>query len=168
MSAAASLLAGLLSHIGLRDGERRDYLGARGARFAIQPGSVLFNQSPRWVMAAELVETSRLWGRTVARIRPEWAERLGDHLVSRTYSEPRWVAARGQVVATERVTLYGIPLVTGRTVAYGGIDPQVSRGLFIRHALVDGDWQTHHRFWDRNQQRLDERAEIAESEMIGA
>jgi ATP-dependent helicase HrpA len=149
-----SLLAGLLSHVGLRDGDRRDYLGARGARFAIQPGSVLFKQSPRWVMAAELVETSRLWARTVARIKPEWAERLGDHLVTRTYSEPHWEAGRGGVVAYEQVSLYGVPLVTSRRVDYGAIDPEVSRDLFIRHALVEGDWRTHHRFWQRNQRRL--------------
>ena len=151
-----SLLAGLLSHIGLRDGDRHEYLGARGARFAIQPGSVLFRESPRWVMAAELVETSRLWGRTAARISPEWAERLGSHLVTRSYSETRWDARRGGVVATEKVSLYGVPLVTARTVDYGRIDPALARELFIRHALVDGEWRTHHRFWRRNQHRLAE------------
>jgi len=149
-----SVLAGLLSHVGVRDGERHEYLGARGARFGIQPGSVLFKQSPRWVMAAELVETSRLWGRTVARIKPEWAERLGGHLVTRTYSEPHWEARRGGVVAYEKVSLYGIPLVTSRKVDYGAIDPEVSRDLFLRHALVEGDWRTHHAFWQRNQLRL--------------
>jgi ATP-dependent helicase HrpA len=149
-----SLLAGLLSHVGLKDGDRREYRGARGARFAIQPGSVLFTQSPQWVMAAELVETTRLWGRTCARIRPEWAERLGEHLVARTYSEPHWEAKRGGVVAYEKVSLYGVPLVASRKVDYARIDPEHSRELFIRHALVDGQWRTHHTFWHDNQRRL--------------
>ena len=151
-----SLLSGLLSHVGLKDGNSYAYRGARGARFAIQPGSVLFKAAPQWIMAAELVETTRLWARTVARIQPEWAERLGAHLVTRTYSEPHWAAKRGGVVAYEKVSLYGVPLVAARKVDYGRIDPELSRELFIRHALVDGEWRTHHRFWHDNQQRLAE------------
>ncbi len=145
-----SLLAGLLSHIGLRDVEKRDYLGARGARFAVFPGSGLFRTPPRWVMAAELVETSRLWGRICARIEPEWIEPLAGHLVKRTYSEPHWERKRGSAVAAERVTLYGVPIVVGRRVSYGRIDPEVSRELFIRHALVEGDWETRHQFFHDN------------------
>jgi len=145
-----ALLAGLLSHVGLYDRDKRDYLGARGARFAINPGSVLFRKSPHWVMAAELVETTRLWGRVVARIDPVWVEPLAGHLVKRSYSEPHWDGKRGAVMAYERVTLYGIPIVTSRRVGYGRIDPALSRELFIRHALVEGDWQTHHAFFQRN------------------
>ena len=153
-----ALLAGLLSQIGLRDGDKHDYLGARNTRFAIWPGSALAKRPPRWVMAAELVETSRLWARVAARIEPDWVERLAGHLVVRSYSEPRWEAGRGAVMASERVTLYGVPLVASRPVNYGRIDPTLSRELFIRHALVEGDWQTAHRFFARNQQRL---AEVA-------
>jgi HrpA-like RNA helicase len=101
-------------------------------------------------MVGELVETSRLWGRTAARIDPLWVERLADHLVKRSYSEPRWERKRGSAVATERVTLYGLPLVAARTVAYGRIDPELSRELFIRHALVEGDWRTSHPFFHEN------------------
>ncbi|MBY8853636.1 DUF3418 domain-containing protein, partial [Saccharothrix sp. MB29] len=113
------------------------------------PGSSLFRKPPQWVMAAELVETSRLWGRMVARIEPEWAEKLGAHLVKRSYSEPHWEARRGSAVALEKVTLYGVPLVASRKVDYGRIDPEVSRELFLRHALVQGEWTTHHEFYGR-------------------
>ncbi|MQA12698.1 MAG: ATP-dependent RNA helicase HrpA [Pseudonocardiaceae bacterium] len=154
------LLAGLLSHVGLRDVERRDYLGARGARFAVFPGSSLFGKPPRWVMAAELVETSRLWGRICARIEPEWIEPLAGHLVKRSYSEPHWERNRGSAVAYERVTLYGVPIVAARLVNYGRIDPEVSRELFIRHALVEGDWETRHAFFRENRALLDEVAEL--------
>jgi ATP-dependent helicase HrpA len=151
-----SLLAGLLSHIGLKDSEKQEYQGARNARFAIFPGSNLSRQSPRWVMAAELVETSRLWARMVARIEPEWLETLGQHLVRRTYSEPHWERTRGAVMAYERVTLYGVPVVTSRRVSYGRIDPELSRQLFIRHALVEGDWDTRHQFFHDNRELLEE------------
>jgi ATP-dependent helicase HrpA len=143
-----ALLAGLLSHVGLK--QDREYLGARGARFAIAPGSGLFKKQPQLVVAAELVETTRLWARGLARIEPEWVEAVGGHLLKRTYSEPHWEKKRGSVVAFERVTLYGIPLVTQRKVQYGRIDPVVSRDLFLRHALVEGDWDTHHAFFADN------------------
>jgi len=163
-----SLLSGLLSHIGVKDVPKREagkrqateYLGARGAKFAIFPGSALFRKPPQWVMAAELVETSRLWGRIVARIEPEWAERLAGHIVKRTYSEPHWEAKRGGVVALEKVTLYGVPVVAARKVDYGRIDPELSRELFIRHALVQGEWTTHHGFFHHNRALLDEVAEL--------
>nr|WP_256449412.1 ATP-dependent RNA helicase HrpA [Kutzneria sp. CA-103260] len=164
-----SLLAGLLSHLGMKDvvtkgvvttgsGRRgpTEYLGARGAKFAIFPGSTLSRQQPQWVMAAELVETSRLWARTVAKIEPEWAEKLGAHLVKRNYSEPHWEAKQGAVIATEKVTLYGLPIVAARRINYGRIDPEVSRELFIRHALVDGEWRTNHQFFHHNRKLLDD------------
>jgi ATP-dependent helicase HrpA len=157
-----ALLAGLLSHIGLRDEAKRDYLGARGARFGISPGSTLFRRQPTWVMSAELVETTRLWARNNARIDPVWAERLAAHLVKRTYSEPRWSRKQGAVVGTERVTLYGVPLVAARTVQYARIDPEASRDLFIRHALVEGDWDTHHEFFKANQALLQRLSELEE------
>ncbi|HWH01616.1 MAG TPA: ATP-dependent RNA helicase HrpA [Pilimelia sp.] len=155
-----SLLAGLLSHLGLKDVEKQDYLGARGARWAIFPGSALFRKRPQWVMAAELVETSRLWGRVCARIDPEWVEPLAGHLVKRSYSEPRWSRRQAAVLATEKVTLYGLPVVAARRVNYGRIDPQLSRELFIRHALVEGDWDTRHEFFHANRALLDEVAEL--------
>ncbi|MGO4200196.1 ATP-dependent RNA helicase HrpA [Rhodococcus sp. TAF43] len=155
-----SLLAGLLSHIGLREGDKRDFLGARGSRFAIFPGSGLFKKPPRWVMASELVETSRLWARMAARIEPEWAEKLAPHLVKRTYSEPHWSTKRACAMAYERVTLYGVPLVTGRPVTYSTIDPEASRELFIRHALVQGEWQTQNKFFHANRALLDDVEEL--------
>jgi ATP-dependent helicase HrpA len=151
-----SLLPGLLSQIGVKEGEGREYTGARGIRFMIQPGSALSRSTPRWVMVAELVETSRLWGRTAARIDPLWVERVADHLVRRSYSEPRWERKRASAVATERVTLYGIPVVPGRTVPFGRVDPELSRELFIRRALVEGDWRTNHRFFHENRRLLED------------
>ncbi|WP_370010016.1 ATP-dependent RNA helicase HrpA [Nocardia cyriacigeorgica] len=155
-----SLLAGMLSHIGVREAESREFLGARGAKFMIFPGSSLAKKPPRWVMAAELVETSRLWGRMAARVEPEWAERLAGDLVKRTYSEPHWSSKRGVARAYERVTLYGVPLVTRRPVDYSRIDPVISRELFLRHALVQGEWQTHHEFFHRNRELLDDVADL--------
>ena len=155
-----SLLPGLLSHLGLKDAQKHEYLGARGAKFGIFPGSALFKKPPRWVMAAELVETSRLWGRVAGRVEPEWVEPLAQHLVKRSYSEPHWEKKQAAVMAYEKVTLYGIPLVTSRKVNFGRIDPVLSRELFIRHALVEGDWQTHHHFWRDNQKLLTEIEEL--------
>ncbi len=157
----AALVAGLLSHVGLREGDSRDYTGARNAKFVLAPGSVLTRRPPRWVVVADLVETSRLYGRTAARIEPETVERVAGHLVVRTYSEPHWDAQRGSVQAYERVTLFGLPLVARRRVGYAAVDPQAARELFIRHALVEGDWQTRHHFFADNT-RL--RAEVAELE----
>ena len=111
-------------------------------------------------MAAELVETSRLWARTIARIEPEWAESLAGDLVRRTYSDPRWDARRGAVMAAEKVTLYGLPIVAARQVNYGSVDPAAARDLFIQNALVEGDWQTHHAFFARNQRAREEAEEL--------
>ncbi|MBL1078965.1 ATP-dependent RNA helicase HrpA [Nocardia sp. 2] len=155
-----ALLSGMLSHIGVREAESREFLGARNAKFMIFPGSSLAKKPPRWVMAAELVETSRLWGRTAARVEPEWAERLAGDLVKRTYSEPHWSSKRGAALAYERVTLYGIPLVTQRRVDFGRIDPELSRELFLRHALVQGEWQTKHEFFARNRELLEDVADL--------
>jgi ATP-dependent helicase HrpA len=155
-----ALLSGLLSHVGMKDPASTDYLGARNARFGIFPGSALFRKQPRWVMAAELVETTRLWGRIVARIDPDWIEPIAGHLVRRTYSEPRWEKKRAAVMATERVTLLGLPIVVDRAVNYGRIDPEVSRELFLRHALVQGEWHSNHRFLRRNAELLAEAEEL--------
>ncbi|HEY8295968.1 MAG TPA: DUF3418 domain-containing protein, partial [Micrococcaceae bacterium] len=155
-----SLLTGLLSHIGLYDQRKREYSGARGTRFAIFPGSALFKKSPDWVMAAELVETSRLWARVAAKFDPLWAEQVAPELVKRSYSEPHWSKKMGSVMAYEKVTLYGVPIVPQRRINYGRIDPELSRALFIRHALVEGDWRTQHKFFHRNQALLAEVEEL--------
>ncbi|AEW95722.1 MULTISPECIES: ATP-dependent RNA helicase HrpA [Streptomycetaceae] len=155
-----ALLAGLLSHVGLKDTEKNEYLGARSAKFAVFPGSALFKKPPRWIMSAELVETSRLWARVNARIEPEWIEPLAQHLLKRTYSEPHWEQKQAAVMAYERVTLYGVPVVAQRKVNYGRIDPEVSRDLFIRNALVEGDWRTHHQFFHDNRKLLQEVEEL--------
>ena len=158
----AALAAGLLSHVGLREGESRDYTGARNSKFVLAPGSVLTRRPPRWVVVAELVETGRLYGRIAARIEPEALERVAAHLVQRTYSEPHWDARRGAVMAYERVTLYGLPLVPRRRVGYAQVDPALARELFIHHALVDGDWQTRHHFFRDNANLRTELAELEE------
>ena len=155
-----ALLSGLLSHIGLKEAEKQQYLGARNAHFAIFPNSVLFKKQPKWVMAAELVETSKLWGRMVAEIEPEWIEPLAEHLTKKSYSEPRWSKSRGAVIADEKVSLYGVPIVAARPVNYGSIDPTVSREIFIQSALVEGDWNTKHKFFKQNQQLIREVEEL--------
>ncbi|WP_406495991.1 ATP-dependent RNA helicase HrpA [Streptomyces sp. NBC_00846] len=159
-SVHTSLLAGLLSHIGLKDTEKNEYLGARSAKFAIFPGSALFKKQPRFVMSAELVETSRLWARVNARVEPEWIEPLAQHLLKRTYSEPHWEKDQAAVMAYERVTLYGVPIVAQRKINFGRIDAEASRELFIRNALVEGDWRTHHQFFHDNRKLLGEVEEL--------
>ncbi|WP_244201050.1 ATP-dependent RNA helicase HrpA [Lonsdalea britannica] len=150
LSLHCALLTGLLSHIGQKDVEKTEFSGARNMRFSIFPASGLFKKPPKWTMVAELVETSRLWGRIAARIEPEWVEPLAQHLIKRSYSDPHWEKAQGAVIAQEKVTLYGLPIVAARKVNYGSIDPVVSRELFIRHALVEGDWRTRHAFFRAN------------------
>ncbi|MCU7874883.1 MAG: ATP-dependent RNA helicase HrpA [Candidatus Thiodiazotropha sp. (ex Lucinoma borealis)] len=149
-----ALLSGLLSHIGLKS-KTHDYLGARNSRFFIYPGSGLFKKQPKWVMAAELVETSKLYARTVAAIQPEWIEKAAGHLVKRNYSEPHWEKKRGQVAGYEKVTLFGITLIPRRKINFSPIDPAVSREIFIRTALVDGDFHTRAPFWRHNQELID-------------
>lgn len=155
-----SLLSGLLSHIGILDERKREYAGARGSRFAIFPGSALFKKSPTFVMAAELVETSRLWARVAAKFDPVWAEQVAPDLVKRSYSEPHWSTKQGAVMAYEKVTLYGVPIIAQRRINYGRVDPVAARELFIRHALVEGDWRTHHKFFHRNRALLHEVEEL--------
>ncbi|MGP7813155.1 ATP-dependent RNA helicase HrpA [Glutamicibacter soli] len=155
-----SLLSGLLGHIGLYDERKRDYVGARGTRFAIFPGSGLFKKSPTWVMAAELVETSRLWARTNAVIDPAWVEELAPHLLKRTYSEPHWSKRNGSVMGYEKLTLFGLPIVPRRQFHYWRVDKALARELFIRHALVEGDWRTHHKFFAKNRALLEEVEEL--------
>lgn len=156
-----ALLTGLLSHIGQKDADKPEYTGARNARFALFPGSALFKKPPKWTMVAELVETRRLWGRVAARLDPLWIEPVAHHLLKYSYSEPHWERTQGAVMALEKVTLFGLPIVTSRRVNYGAIDPRLSRELFIRCALVEGDWQTRYAFF-RNNQRL--RSEVEELE----
>lgn len=166
-----SLLSGLLSHIGLKDvktagGEggkntaKNEYVGARNAKFAVFPGSALFKKPPRVIMSAELVETSRLWARVNAKIDPDWIEPLAGHLIKRTYSEPHWEKDQAAVMAYEKVTLYGVPIVERRKVNFGRIDAEASRDLFIRNALVEGDWRTHHQFFHDNRKLLGEVEEL--------
>ncbi|WP_299018547.1 ATP-dependent RNA helicase HrpA [uncultured Photobacterium sp.] len=155
-----ALLSGMLSHIGLKDQEKNEYQGARNARFNIFPGSGIFKKQPKWVMVAELVETSRLWGRIAAKIQPEWVEPLAEHLLKRSYSEPHWEKKQAAVAAFEKVTLYGIPVIAKRKVNYGKIDAVLSREIFIRSALVEGDWETKHKFYHQNRKLLREVEEL--------
>ena len=154
-----SVLSGLLGHIATRSSSKEspnEYVAARGGKAHIFPGSGLFKRKPAWIMAAELVETTRLYARTVAPIQPQWAERLGEHLVQRTHAEPHWQAQSAHVAAYERVTLFGLTLVARRSVHYGPIDPQVSRQLFIYHALVLGEYRTQAEFFHHNRALIDE------------
>lgn len=147
-----AILSGLLSHIGCKgQGKNAGYQGARGIQFQIFPGSGLFKEQPKWLMATELVETSRLYGRTLGVIEPEWLERLAGDLLVRSYADPHWQSRRGQVAAFEKVSLYGLVLVGRRRINYGPINPAESREVFIRSALVDGDFDTKAPFWRHNQ-----------------
>ncbi|HSJ91909.1 MAG TPA: ATP-dependent RNA helicase HrpA, partial [Ilumatobacter sp.] len=157
-----AVLAGLLSQIGVRDGDGREFRGARDARFVIAPGSVLTRRPPRWVMAAELVETNQLYARRVAAIQPEWAEPLAQHLVKRSYGDPWWDARHGRAVIAETVTLFGLPIVGSRTIGLDRVDHRLAREMFIRHALVAGDWETRHEFVARNE-RFVERVRLLEA-----
>ncbi|WP_375295109.1 ATP-dependent RNA helicase HrpA [Vibrio vulnificus] len=156
----SAILTGLLSHVGMKDQEKNEYHGARNARFHIFPGSGLFKKQPKWVMSAELVETSKLWGRIIAKIQPEWIEPLAKHLIKRSHSEPHWSKKQAAVMAYEKVMLYGIPIVPKRLVNYGNIDASVSREIFIRSALVEGDWETKHAFFKQNRKLLLEVEEL--------
>jgi ATP-dependent helicase HrpA len=154
-----ALLAGLLSHIGFKDKEQH-YLGARNSKFFMFPGSGLFKKQPKWGMFAELVETSKLFGRISARIKPEWVEKQAQHLIKRSYAEPHWQKKVGVVGAFENQTLYGLPIVTKRKVVYTKIDPILCRELFIRHALVEGEFNTRHQFFKDNQALLNDIEEL--------
>ena len=144
-----ALLAGLLGNVGLRT-EEGNYLGARGNKFLVHPGSALVKKAPRWIVAAELTETTRLYARSIAGIEPEWLETIGAHLLKRSQSDPHWEKRAAQVVATERGTLYGLPVYVNRRVHYGPMDPAESRRIFIRQALVDGEYETRAPFFAHN------------------
>ena len=150
-----AVLSGLLSHIGMRDRETREFIGARQSRFVIAPGSALTRRPAPWVMAAELVETNQLYARRVAKIDPKWAERAGEHVVKRAYENLRWDPRAGRAVATEHVTLYGLPIVSDRKIGYDRVDEAVARAWFITKALVERDvadaaWIGRQQFLGRN------------------
>jgi ATP-dependent helicase HrpA len=149
-----ALLSGLLGNVGLKSDEGSGYQGARDIRFQIHPGSRLAKKAGRWVVAAELVETTRLYARCVARIDPLWLEKAGAHLIRRNWSDPRWEKKAGQVVANERATLYGLPVYSGRRIHYGKVDPVQARELFIRQALVPGEIDTQLPFVNHNRQLI--------------
>jgi ATP-dependent helicase HrpA len=155
-----AILAGLLGNVGCLDGESEGYLGARGIRFHLHPGSGLARKRPKWVLAAELVETSRLFARCAAKVEPEWIEGVAGDRAARDYFEPRWDADRGEVVASERVQLYGLTLVPRRRVSFGSIDPKTAREVFIREALVAGALATKGAFLEHNRALAAEVAEL--------
>ncbi|USR79507.1 ATP-dependent RNA helicase HrpA [Arcanobacterium pinnipediorum] len=161
-----SLLVGLLSNVGSYDQRKRDYLGARGTHFVTWPGSGLARRTPDWVMAAELVETSRLFARTVAKIDPAWIERVGAHLVKRTYSDPFWSSRDGAAKVHEKVLLYGLTVTADRHVLLSSIGTpsarELAREIFIRHALVEGQWRSHHQFIKANAAALADAREVEE------
>lgn len=151
-----ALLTGLLSHIGMKEPEKMTYFGARNSHFYIFPSSTLFKKQPKWIIASELVETTKLWGRMVAKIEPEWIEPLALHLVKSSYSEPHWEKLKGAVIAVEKVSLYGLPIVVNRKVNYGRIDPTISREIFIHSALIEGQWQNNYKFFRENNRLIQE------------
>ena len=165
-----SLLTGLLSHVGVKEEREKDskgrtrgpreYLGARGTKFAIFPGSGLFKKGPDWVLSAELVETSRLWARTNAAIEPQWIEEIGKHLISVQYSEPHWSLSSGAALAYAKGTLFGLTIYADRPVQYARVDATAAREIFIQSALVEGQWHTQHKFYLRNQRALAEVEEL--------
>lgn len=150
-----AVLSGLLGQVGFKDSEA-DYLGPRQTRFFVFPGSHLFRRKPKWVAAAEWVETSKLYARTLAKIEPEWIEPLAQHLVTRSYSEPHWEKKRGAVIAYEQVSLYGLVIVPKRAVLYSKIDPAVCHTLFVREALVNQELGTNDSFLQHNQRLIDD------------
>ncbi|WP_423196883.1 MULTISPECIES: ATP-dependent RNA helicase HrpA [unclassified Cupriavidus] len=155
-----ALLTGLLGNVGCKldeaDGKGREYLGARGIKFHLWPGSLIARKVGRWIMAAELVETSRLFARTLARIEPEWLEQVGSHLLKVSWSDPHWEKKAGQVLALERATLYGLVVYQHRRIHYGPMNPAEARELFIRRALVEGEFDTRLPFYAHNQRLVRE------------
>jgi ATP-dependent helicase HrpA len=150
-----ALLVGLLSNIGAKT-DSFEYSGARGMKFHIFPGSALFNRKPAWIMSGEIVETSKLYARTIAPVQPQWIERIAAHLVKKNYSEPHWQAHSGHVMAYEKVSLFGLTLVPRRSVHFGPIDPRTSREMFIHHALVEGDWYSSGKFFRHNRELIEQ------------
>ncbi|HYA76616.1 MAG TPA: ATP-dependent RNA helicase HrpA, partial [Burkholderiaceae bacterium] len=162
-----ALLSGLLGNVGWKSGEtgsaeRREppFVGARGIRFHLWPGSVRARKTARWVIAAELVETSRVFARTVAEVDPKWIEQVGAHLLKKTHADPHWEKRAAQAVAFERGTLYGLPVYVQRRVAYAPIDPQHAREIFVREALVAGQWESRAEFFVHNQKLVEQIREL--------
>lgn len=155
-----AILAGLLTNVGMRDEDTREFRGTRGIRFQIFPGSDLARKPPRWVMASELVETSRLWARDVARIDPSWIEQLGSHLVRTQYSEPHWSDGRGAAMAYEKVLLLGLTVVEGRRILLSRVDAPLAREMLIRHGIVEGRWDTRIPVLRQNTQAVAEAREL--------
>ena len=151
-----ALLTGLLGNIGFKADDEPHYLGARGIKFHIWPGSTLSKKPGKWIVAAELVDTSRLYARTVAQIQPEWLEKVGGHLLKKSYGEPRWEKKSGQVSAYERATLYGLVVYSQRRINYGKFNPKEAREIFIRDALAGGDFETRAPFFAHNQKLIRE------------
>ncbi|WP_460534039.1 ATP-dependent RNA helicase HrpA [Chitinimonas naiadis] len=155
-----ALCAGLLGQIGMKQPDDDEYLGARGIKFSIFPGSGLKKARPKWVVSAELVETTKLYARCVAAIQPEWLEKMADHLVNRDYFEPHWEEGVAQVVASERVTLYGLPVVARRKIHYGGVNPAHAREIMIREGLAGRRFNTRAAFWQHNEKLISEIEEL--------
>ncbi|WP_442873658.1 ATP-dependent RNA helicase HrpA [Corynebacterium sp. SCR221107] len=151
-----ALLAGLLSHIGIRISDSREFQGARNTKFAIFPGSALAKKPPQYLMASELVETSRLWARDVASIQPRWVENLAGDLLKYQYTEPHWSSKHTNAMCYQRATLYGVPVIADRLVPFARLHPDQAREMFIRHALVEGEWTTHHEFFHANSAKLED------------
>ncbi len=154
-----ALLCGLLSNIGFKS-EKREYLGTRNRKFHLYPASALFAKGPKWVMAAEMVETSRLYARTNAKIDPEWIEQKAGHLLKRSYSEPHWERRSSQVAAYEKVTLYGLVINPRKKINYGPVNPKEAREIFIRSALVGADYDNDSRFLRHNRELINEIEEL--------
>ncbi len=155
-----AVLAGLVTQIGARDGDRRQFRGVRASTFVIGGGSVLAKRPPRWVMATELVETDRLRARRVATIRPEWVEAAAGSLVKRTYGDPVWDASQARAMVPETVQLHGLVLASARRIGLDRVDPRGAHEMFVRHALVDGDWASRHPFGVRNDEFRDRMIEL--------
>ena len=155
-----ALLTGLIANVGMKSPDGNDYTGARGSRFHLFPASALFKAKPKWVMAAELVETTRLYARDVAVIQPEWIEQEAPHLVRYHYFEPHWEQKRGEVIASERVTLYGLTVLPRRPVSYGRIAPEEAREIFIRSALVAQECDLKADFFVHNKMLIKEITEL--------
>ncbi|OLT54694.1 ATP-dependent RNA helicase HrpA [Corynebacterium sp. CNJ-954] len=155
-----SLLAGLVTNVGMRQGNSRQFTGTRNTSFVIHPSSHLAKKPPQWVMAAELVETSQVFARTVAPVVPEWIEEIAPQLMRYSYAEPFWSSKQGAALAIEKASMLGLPVISDRRVNLSKTDPEAARDMFIRNALVDGDWRTNHRFFLHNRELLDEAGQL--------
>lgn len=151
-----SLLAGLVTNVGMRQGNSRQFTGTRNTSFVIHPSSHLAKKPPQWVMAAELVETSQVFARTVAPVVPEWIEEIAPQLMRYSYAEPFWSSKQGAALAVEKASMLGLPVISDRRVNLSKTDPEGARDMFIRNALVEGEWRTNHRFFRHNRELLDE------------